>query len=220
MSSERSKRPSILRFEQKRYSFSILANMFRRVSIVPRIQSLLKARSFSDEKVLPGPVVPKKKYSPIKVAVGVTTVVLGLVGASSVLGFYQMHFARKFVTEADLHEYRSLRRNAFQHITNDNIRRMTIAKRGMTYVEPLVQALATFRIAQLPIEKVKVMKEEADNECRQFLRNTFLSFDAKTQREALDKFNSFYYTYDEREEAKKRQALGDGAASGTDVKKG
>eukprot|EP01032_Pedospumella_encystans_P014183 gene14183-16308_t len=192
--------------------------MFRRV--VPRIQGLLKNRPFSDEKVFPDSVASKKKYSPMKVAVGVTTVVLGLVGASSVLGFYQMHFARKFVTEADLHEYRSLRRNAFQHITNDNIRRMHIAKRGMTYVEPLVQALATFRIAQLPVEKVKAMKEEADKECRQFLRNTFLSFDAKTQREALDKFNSFYYTYEEREEAKKRQALGEGAMPGTDAKKG
>ena len=194
--------------------------MFRRVSIGPRIQSLLKVRPFSDEKVLRGPVVPKKKYSAIKVAVGVTTVFLGLVGASSVLGFYQMHFVRKFATEADLHEYRSLRRNAFRDITNDNIRRMHIAKRGMTYVEPLVQALATFRIAQLPVEKVKVMKEEADNECRQFLRNTFLSFDANKQREALDKFNSFYYTYEEREEAKNRQALGDGAVPGSDAKKG
>jgi len=194
--------------------------MLRRVAIVPRIQSLLKARPFSDEKVLSGSAAPKKKYSPIKVALGVTTVILGLVGASSVLGFYQMHFARKFVTEMDLHEYRSQRRNAFRDISNDNLRRMYIAKQGMAYVEPLVNALAAFRVAQLPVEKVKAMKEEADNECRQFLRNTFLSFDINTQREALDKFNSFYYTYEESEEAKKRLALNDSAVPNTDGKKG
>lgn len=145
--------------------------------------------------------------------------VLAAVGASSVLAFYKIFFARKFVTEVDLHEYRSLQRNAFKDITNDNMRRMFVAKQGMAYVEPLVAALATFRIPQLPAEKVNAMREEADSECRKFLRDAFLSFDVKKQYEALDKFNSFYLTYEEREEEKKRRALTDSVAPSGDSKK-
>ncbi len=186
--------------------------MFRRFSFAPRTFKTVKSRFFSEQQSLYEKSAPKEKSKAQKIVEAGLNITLVLLITGNVVSMYWVHTlfnGRKFVTEEDMHEYRSQHRNTFRQIPNDEERRKFLMKEGLEHVDAKVLEIAKLRKPQLPAETVAAYEKQAGDEFWDFLWNG-LSFDNEKKGKNMDNFVRFYYTYEEREEEKKRLAIANG----------
>lgn len=186
--------------------------MFRKFSFAPKTFRVVKSRLFSEQQSLYEKSAPKEKSKAQKLMEAGLNITLVLLVTGNVVSMYWVHTlfnGRKYVTDADMHEYRSQHRNSFREIPNDEERRKFLMKQGLEHVDAKVLEIAKLRKPQLPAETVAAYEKQAGNEFWDFLWNG-LSFNSEKKGKNMDNFVRFYYTYEEREEEKKRLAIASG----------
>eukprot|EP00598_Pedospumella_elongata_P001667 CAMPEP_0184968068 /NCGR_PEP_ID=MMETSP1098-20130426/1234_1 /TAXON_ID=89044 /ORGANISM="Spumella elongata, Strain CCAP 955/1" /LENGTH=220 /DNA_ID=CAMNT_0027489623 /DNA_START=33 /DNA_END=695 /DNA_ORIENTATION=- len=186
--------------------------MFRRFSFAPRALRTVKSRLFSEQQSLYEKSAPKEKSKAQKIVEAGLNITLVLLVTGNVVSMYWVHTlfnGRKFVTDADMHEYRSQHRNTLRDIPNDEERRKFLMKEGLEHVDKKVLDIAKSRKPQLPTETVAAYEKQAGDEFWDFLWSG-LSFNSEKKGKNMDNFVRFYYTYEERAEEKKRLAIANG----------
>lgn len=179
--------------------------MFRRVSAVPQVFTAAKSRFFAEVKVLQS----KDATATAKTSVGrafILATSLGILSLHISLSWYtkEIFNARKYVTEADMHEYRSQPRNVFNDKWGDEARGQFLVI--SLEVDKKVLAIAKDRKPSLPAEKIEEYEKAASSEFWTHYFNNF-SFNKANTDKNMDNFLRFYYTYLEREEEQKLIAL-------------
>lgn len=179
--------------------------MFRRVSSIPHKFRAVSSRFFAEEvKVLQN----KDATASAKTSVGrafILATSFGVLSLHMTLSWYtkEIFAARKYVTEEDMHEYRSQPRNILAEKWGDDARGQFLMI--ALDVDKKVVAIAKERKPTLPEEKVSALEKEASSEFWAHYWGNF-AFNKANSDKNMDKFLKFYYTYLEREEEKKINA--------------
>lgn len=181
--------------------------MFRRVSTLPRQIKFVSTRLFSDGRSFQASGAPTRSTGAIVKRV-LDVVVVILIAGNAAFSYYinTIIHAREYVTDADMHEYRSQSRNVYED-KNDNEARAALL-RAAGDVDKKVKEIAKERKPTLPAETVAAYEKEASDKFWAYFKSN-LSFSTAVRNRNLDNFLQYYCTYREKVEQLKRHALED-----------
>lgn len=179
--------------------------MFRRISSIPSKFRVVSTRFFAEEVKV---IQSKDATASAKTSVGrafILATSFGILSLHVSLSWYtkEVISSRKYVTDADMHEYRSQPRNILKEKWGDEARGQFLMI--SLEVDKKVIEIAKERKPTLSAETVAKLEKEASSEFWTHYWGNF-SFNKANADRNMDKFLKFYYTYLEREEEKKLNA--------------